>query len=133
MPRPTILAYNLPEARLGKLRFLCMKLGLLVKPVPAEDFAQPIGALCGISPRAEAPEAAQPFSGEMIVLCHMSNQQIDRFLTTARQMRVPAFPIKAMLTPTNAAWNAGQLYAELTQERAAILAGDTAHEADQEG
>jgi hypothetical protein len=128
-----ILTFNLNENRLSKLRFLCMKLGLLVKPVPAEDFAQPIGALCGISPRAEASDTVQPFDGEMIVFCHMSSQQIDRFLTAARQMRVPAFPIKAMLTPTNAAWNAGQLYAELTQERAAILAGDTAHDADQEG
>lgn len=132
MPRPTILACNLPEARLGKLRFLCMKLGLLVKPVPAEDFAQPIGALCGVSPRADTPEAAQPFAGEMIVFCHMSNQQIDRFLTTARQLRIPPFPIKAMLTPTNAAWNASQLFAELTQERAAIMSGDTAHAAQEE-
>lgn len=132
MPRPTILACNLPDARLGKLRFLCMKLGLLVQPVPAEDFAQPIGALCGVSSRTESPEPAEAFTGEMIVFCHMSSQQIDRFLQTARQLRVPPFPIKAMLTPTNAAWNAGQLYAELTQERAAVMSGAAVHEAQKE-
>ena len=40
--RPTILTFNFPEARLSKLRFLCMKLGANVKAVPAEDFCQPI-------------------------------------------------------------------------------------------
>ena len=28
MPRPTILAFHLTDARLAKLRFVCMKLGL---------------------------------------------------------------------------------------------------------
>ncbi len=122
MPRSIILAYSLSEARLSKLRFLCMKLGVLVKAVPEADFAQPVGALCGVTERMESPDAAAPV-GEMIVFCHMSDVQVNRFLTTARQLRVPAFPIKAILTPTNAAWNAAQLYAELTQERAAVSAG----------
>ena len=126
MARPTILAYSLSDARLGKLRFLCMKLGILVKAVPAEDFAQPIGALCGVSERVDAPEPAA-LPGEMIVFCHMDSRAVDRFLQTARQMRVPPFPIKAVLTPTNAAWNAPQLYAELAQERAAIQSGSAAH------
>lgn len=130
MPRPTILAYNLPEARLSKLRFLCMKLGLLVKAVPLADYAQPIGALCGVSERLEAPGDTAPLPGEMIVFCHMDNRGVDRFLKTARQLRIPAFPIKAMLTPANAAWSAPQLYAELAQERAAIQSGSAAHPAE---
>ena len=52
--RPTILTFNLSESRLSKLRFLCMKLGLAVKAVPAEDFSQPIAALCGLAERADA-------------------------------------------------------------------------------
>lgn len=127
MPRPMILAYNLPDARLGKLRFLCMKLGVLVKAVPQEDFSQPIGALCGASERVESTESAASLPGEMIVFCHMDSRAVDRFLMTARQMRVPAFPIKAMLTTTNAAWSARQLYAELAEERAAIQSGSAAY------
>lgn len=126
MARPTILALNLTDERQSKLRFICMKLGLLMKNVPAEDFHQPIGALCGLLPRAEGAADAS-FADELLVFCHMSSMQVNRFLQTARQMRVPPFPIKAVLTPTNAAWNAPQLYAELAQERAAIQSGSAAH------
>ena len=126
MPRPTILAFNLSDARLSKLRFLCMKLGTLVKVVPPEDFTQPIAALAGLAERAEAPEA-DAFADEMIVFCHMSNVQLNNFLKTAKQQRIPPFPLKAILTPTNAAWTACALCAELKEEREAILSGGQAH------
>ena len=144
MPRPTILAFNLSDARLSKLRFLCMKLGTLVKVVPQEDFTQPIAALAGLAERClpplgeeigqspageDAPEATEPFAEEMIVFCHMSNMQLNSFLKTAKQQRIPPFPLKAILTPTNAAWTAAQLCAELKEERAAIEGGGKAHPA----
>jgi len=129
MPRPTILAFNLTDARLSKLRFLCMKLGLLVKVVPQEDFTQPIAALAGLAERTGEPEPAEPFAEEMIVFCHMSNMQVNGFLKTAKQQRIPPFPLKAILTPTNAAWTACALCAELKEERAAIESGGKAHPA----
>ena len=127
MPRPTILAFNLTDARLSKLRFLCMKLGLLAKVVPQEDFTQPLAALAGLAERAEAPEVAEPFAEEMIVFCHMSNMQLNNFLKTAKQQRIPPFARRGVLTPTNAEWTACALCAELKEERTAILAGGQAH------
>ena len=123
--RPTILTFNLNETRLSKLRFLCMKLGLLVKPVPAEDFCQPISALCGLSEKA-ATSPAEAFPEEMLIFCHMDNAQVNRFLQTAKQMRFAPVDLKAILTPTNASWTSKQLYDELRQEREAILHGETA-------
>ena len=123
--RPTILTFNLNDARLSKLRFLCMKLGVLVKAVPAEDFAQPIGALCGLSDRADA-DVPDAFPEEMLVFCHMDNTAVNRFLQTAKQMRYAPVALKAILTPTNAAWTPVQLCAELKQERAAVMQGETA-------
>ena len=125
MARPTILALNLTDERQSKLRFICMKLGLLMKTVPAEDFHQPIGALCGLLPRAEGAAEAS-FADELLVFCHMSSMQVNRFLQTARQMRFAPVALKAILTPTNAAWTPVQLCAELKQERAAIMQGETA-------
>ena len=125
--RPTILTFNLNENRLSRLRFLCMKLGLLVKPVPAEDFCQPISALCGLSAPAEA-SPAEAFPEEMLIFCHMDNAQVNRFLQTARQMRFAPVALKAVLTPTNAAWTPVQLCAELKDERAAVMKGEAAHE-----
>ena len=123
--RPTILTFNLNENRLSKLRFLCMKLGLLVRPVPAEDFCQPISALCGLSAPAEA-SPAEAFPEEMLIFCHMDNAQVNRFLQTARQMRFAPVDLKAVLTPTNAEWTPVQLCAELKDERAAVMKGGTA-------
>ena len=125
--RPTILTFNLTDARLSKLRFLCMKLGLAVKPVPAEDCCQPISALCGLSDPADAAPA-EAFSEEMLVFCHMDNAAVNRFLQTAKQMRFAPVALKAILTPTNAAWTPAQLCAELKQERAAVMQGTTTHE-----
>ena len=128
MPRPMILACQLSDARLAKLRFLCMKQGLLLKAIPVEDFAQPVGALCGLMNRVESPEPAAPFDGEMIVFCHMDNAAVHRFLQVARQQRIPPFALKAMLTPTNAAWNLSGLYEELRQEHEAVSRGEAAHD-----
>ncbi len=123
--RPTILTFNLNDARLSKLRFLCMKLGVQVKAIPAEDFAQPIGALCGIADRTETGNA-DAFPEEMLVFCHMDNAAVNRFLQTAKQMRYAPVALKAILTPTNAEWTPVQLCAELKQERQAVLQGETA-------
>ena len=125
--KPTILVFNLSEARLAKLRFLCMKLGLAVKPVPAEDCCQPISALCGLSEPAEAAPAGG-FPEEMLIFCHMDNALVNRFLQTARQMRFAPVALKAILTPTNAEWTPVQLCAELRDERAAVMQGTTTHE-----
>lgn len=123
--KPTILTFNLSDARLTKLRFLCMKLGFSVKAVPAADFCQPVGALCGLTEPGEAAPA-EAFSEEMLVFCHMDNAAVNRFLQTAKQMRFAPVSLKAILTPTNADWTADQLCAELKQERAAVLKGESA-------
>ena len=123
--RPTILTFNLSDARLSKLRFLCMKLGLAVKAVPAEDFSQPIGALCGLTDRSDA-SPAEAFPEEMLIFCHMDNTAVNRFLQTTKQMRFAPVVLKAILTPTNAEWTPAQLCKELQEERAAVLKGETA-------
>lgn len=127
--KPTILTFNLNKSRLSKLRFLCMKLGAMVKPVPAEDFSQPVAALCGLAERTAAA-TAEAFPEEMLIFCHMDNALVNRFLQTAKQMRFAPVALKAILTPTNAQWTPVQLCGELRQEREAILHGGTAdHEA----
>lgn len=120
--RPMILTFNLSDARLAKLRFLCMKLGLAVKPIPAEEAGQPIAALCGLAAPTDA-RADDAFPEEMLVFCHMSDAQVNRFLQTAKQLRFAPVALKAVLTPTNAEWSPARLCGELRQERDAILRG----------
>ena len=125
--RPTILTFNLAESRLAKLRFLCMKLGVTVKAVPAEDCSQPIAALCGLAERTDAAPA-EAFPEEMLIFCHMDNTLVNRFLQTARQLRFAPVALKAIVTPDNVAWTAVELWIELYQERQAVMKGTAAHE-----
>lgn len=119
MNRPTLLAFAVPADRLSRLRFCCLPLGITVKPVPPEDYGQPLGALLGIQERKDAAPA-QGSVGEMLVMAAFQDALVNRFLASLRQLRIPPFRLKAMLTPTNVTWNACQLYAELSAEHAAM-------------
>lgn len=120
MIRPTLLAIAVSDDRLSRLRFCCMKLGITVKPVVPEDYAQPLGALLGLQERVDATAPDDAAVGEMLVMAAFDNTLVNRFLAALRQLRIPPFRLKAMLTPTNVAWNACQLYAELSAEHAAM-------------
>ena len=119
MSRPTLLAFAVSADRLARLRFCCLPLGITVKPVAPEDYGQPLGALLGIQARANAAPAQGPV-GEMLVMAAFPDALVNRFLAALRQLRIPPFRLKAMLTPTNVTWNACQLYAELSAEHAAM-------------
>ena len=128
MSRPVVLCFNVPSDKLAKVRFGCMRLGVLVKSVESADFHQPLGALCGMTPPAETAEPAEPFTGEMLVMANLNRQQAERLLSSLKQSRVN-IPLKAVLTPTNAAWDCIRLHAELTAERSAIEGGQSASHA----
>ena len=120
MTRPTLLTYAVPEDRLSRLRFCCMKLGIVVKPVSPDAYAQPLGALLGLQESTDAADEDHAEVGEMLVLAAFDNALVNRFLAALRQLRIPPFRLKAMLTPTNIAWDARRLYAELSAEHAAM-------------
>ena len=127
--RPTIFTFNLNENRLTKLRFICFKLGILVKPVPPERFDHHIATLIGLS-EPETEPSANTFSDEMLLFYNLSDHQLNTFLATCKQQRFAPVALKAIVTPDNTAWTAVELHAELWQERQAVLQGNTAgHEA----
>ena len=119
MSRPTVLAFAVADDRLSRLRFCCLPLGITVKPIVPEDYTQPLGALLGLMERSDA--APEPGTvGEMLVMAAFDDALINRFLPALRQLRIPPFRLKAVLTPTNVTWNACRLYAELSAEHAAM-------------
>ena len=115
----TILAYNLSAERAGRIRTLCAIQKLRLRQVQPEEFGLPVGAVAGVLPQAEAA-AVEPFSEEMLVLCQLSEADLERFLLGFRKHGIPPVALKAVLTPTNAAWNARALRDELKKEHAAM-------------
>ena len=68
----------------------------------------------------------------MLVMANLSRPQAERLLAALKQARL-FFPLKAVLTLTNAAWDAPRLYLELTAEREAIARQERApHQTDKE-
>ena len=53
---------------------------------------------------------------------------VNAFLSLLRASRLPAVPLKAVLTETNQGWNSLELHEELQKEREALQSGKPLHE-----
>ncbi len=117
MGTATVLAYGFDGAGVKKLRGICGKLGLRLRRVLPEETGQPVGAFAGHGKFAEAPEPAAQVPGEMLVLCGVTDRQLDALLASLHTARVGQDALKAVLTGTNAQWTGRRLYDELQKER----------------
>ncbi|MCI8524717.1 MAG: DUF3783 domain-containing protein [Oscillospiraceae bacterium] len=120
MAMPVILAYHLSPERLGRIRALCAVEKLRLRPVAPSEYGRSVGALAGLLPLSDAAAPVGKISEEMLVLCGLDEAALNRFLQAFRRLGVPPVALKAVLTPTNAAWNALTLYQELRREREAM-------------
>ncbi len=119
---PMILVFNLSEEKLARLRFVCMRLRVQVKPVEKADWGQPMGVLGGLAPRSSGPAPEETFAEEMLVMVNFTQSLANRLLAALKQARLP-MGLKAVLTPTNVHWTPVQLHRELSAERAAMAQG----------
>ena len=121
---PTVLTFNLPPDVHARIRGLAAAIGVRVKAVPPESFSMPLGAMLGIpAGPANAPAEAEGFSDPMLLMCNLDEARFNRFLQLLRGPGLPRIPLKAVLTPHHAGWNALQLHAELAREHEAMTRG----------
>lgn len=128
--RPTLLLFNLSKEKHAPLMATAARLKILVKHIPPEDAGQTLGVLLGMSPRAEDAEAAH-LDDEMLVMANFSRAMMDQFLGGLKTLRVKPIRLKAILTPTNVNWTPAALFAELSEEAAAMEEGRMFHEEGQ--
>lgn len=110
-----LLLFGLPD--MEKVESIAMKLRIRIALVPREQYTACIGVLAGYKTAAAATVPALdalPPEG-MLVMCGLKNSRLDRLLLELNRAGV-SIPYKAVLTPTNAGWNALQLAYELIQE-----------------
>lgn len=123
---PSILLYNLDGDKGTQVRMLCMRLRIRIRNVSPSEYAEPVGALAGLSPLACTP-CEGSFSDEMAVFVNFDGDLLNRFLREMRATRIPSIALKAVLTPTNQSWTSLQLHDELQREHEAMSRGGTAH------
>ncbi len=119
MEKPLILCYALPERdRVAWARF-AKRYGVAVKDVKPASYALPIAAVVsGLNGELSAPVTELP--EPMLVFANFPEVMLDVFLDALRASDLRRVPLKAVVTATNAAWRADELYRELCRERAAV-------------
>lgn len=116
----SLLAYHFDEKELKALRALCRQKDVRLRAAKREDYFQPIGALCGREKRIEADPEAPELAGQILVFADFPEKQFSAFYTFLRNAKLGQGALKAMLTDTNAKWDAYTLLAQLTSEQAQI-------------
>lgn len=131
MNHPMVLLYNLNNEKGGKIRRMCLPLGLRSRLVEPAEYSLTLSQLVeGQTP--ETPWAGECFSEELL-LVNCPGPLLDRFLQGFRRNKIPPVGLKAVLTPTNSGWTSLELREELAKEREAIRQGQGAHGKEQEG
>lgn len=104
----------------GKVKQYCAIQSLRLRVVERSQLSHSVGALA----RGTAAEPLSPsvpaVPEPVLVFCGLHGAQLDHMLAALRRMEVPRSVMKAVLTPTNAAWTFAALYSELCRERSAV-------------
>ena len=123
MKQPVLLCYNLSGEKMQKIRLAAMRLKIRVRPVEKDEYAQTVAALCGLEEKTDAAYVGAGFEDEMLVMANFPAGMMNAFLGLFRRMGIAPVALKAMLTPTTAAWNRENLHAEIAGEHQAMMNG----------
>lgn len=104
-----------------ELEKLSGMLGICFVPVAAMQTGQQIGFLLGLEgfSKQELPPFAMPPAvlEEVLIISGMTGERMDSLLGMLRSTSL-SVPLKAVVTPHNVGWTLGDLYRELSAERA---------------
>jgi hypothetical protein len=116
MEKSKILCYNVDESTVALLKALASRLKISVVSVPFEDFSKPVAVVAsGISTKNN-PLTVPSFTEGMAVFVSVPDTMLDVLLSAMKERGIK-IPLKAVLTPYNAVWDANTLYNELCAER----------------
>lgn len=124
MKQPVLLCYNLHGEKMQKIRLAAMRLKIRVRPVEKDEYAQTVAALCGMEEKTDAVYTGAGFADEMLVMANFPAGMMNAFLGLFRRMGIAPVALKAMLTPTNAAWDSEKLHEEIAGEHRAMMNGE---------
>ena len=115
---PLLLCVHMESAKLMRVSFAAMALGIQVKEVRKDQWGQTVGALCGLD--QENPKAPTgTIKEEMLIMAFFPNNLMDAFLKELRSSGC-AVRLKAVLTSHNRAWPLSFLYQQLLAEAASF-------------
>lgn len=126
MSMPVVLFYNLETPKGRQIKLLCLPLKLRVKSVEPGEYGETLAALAGLEEKQEI-RTEESFSDEMLLMCGLSDGQLNGLLQGIRKKKLGSVALKAVMTETNCHWNSIELHRELQKEYEAMQMGNTAH------
>lgn len=120
-PQALLFSFCPEERTVRIIRYLTAQ-GVSVRTVPAEELNETLGYLFSLPGYEKRSVPAFPAANvpEMLVMHGFDQTMLDAFLRFFRTENVRRVELKAVLTPTNAAWTAAELSRHLTLERDAM-------------
>lgn len=117
-----VLLFQVPPKTEKQLTQRLKPHGISVRTVSQEAYTTPIGVLLGLRKAQRVlPPLGFTFAEPMLLMHGLSDRMVDTVLAELRAANI-RIDLKAITTPTNLAWNAMQIYAELQKEREAFFA-----------
>lgn len=118
--RKLVLFYD-PEGgeRANTLKTVLVCMGVRIKSVSGNDFAQTVGHLLGRAGFAQTQDTADAPAEPMLVMDGFTSKRLDILLREMRTHGV-SVPYKAMVTEHNLPWTLRALYDELVREHEAM-------------
>lgn len=116
-----VLLFQVNTDDTDKIRDILGAMKIRVQSVRVEDFRQTLEDLA----EGKREESVQPYREQgpeesLILMCGFSEKQMDKFLAALKKKQIRS-DYKAVLTPTNQAWNVLRLYAEMAREKAEYI------------
>jgi hypothetical protein len=113
-----ILLYNMNTVKGKQIEQVCLPLRISCVHVAASDVLQSLGAMAGLPgfPRKLVPPFAPPLSEEMMVFSGFCQKEVFSLLDKLRRAGLQPPRLKAVLTPSNAGWDALMLQRQLVIE-----------------
>ena len=121
--KPQVLLFHfcLEERTMRIIRYLTAQ-GVSVRTVQPAELNETLGCLFSLPgyEKQKTPALPPPAVPEMLVMHGFNRAMLDGFLRFFRTENIRRVELKAMLTPTNAAWTAAELSRHLLAERDAL-------------
>lgn len=117
-----LLLFHIAAEKRSRIEALCRELEIQTVAVALKQYGECLGALAGVPgiPAARKEYQGEELAGEMLVFSGINQQELDTFLKKYRERSIEPVELKAVITPHNIFWSAGQLYEELFKEHCAF-------------
>ena len=112
-----VLLFHVNIFKQNSIIQLCQDLGVDSYVVKEDDLTKTIGQIAGSSVSKSSVSRPVPFKDEMLVFCGLEPGQLDVFLEEFKKRDIAPVSLKAVMTPFNAQWTPGRLWAELRKEQ----------------